>query len=191
MLALAERCFPHHEQHPQRAAADGAVVPDGLRPHAGHPHRRPRPFGRRERRAVRLPGRERDQAHRLAAARRGNRHRLRRHGRACQRHAGDGAAHPVVHRHLRHDVDAHRRHLLLHGRRNHSRLPAGFPPARQRLSVRRADAGLCHGAVPVDRRAVRAAHRLGPADLCDRRQSGRRAAVRRAGRAAAACWSTR
>ena len=124
-------------------------------------------------------------AHRFAVARRGNRHRLRRHGRSCQRHAGDGAEDSVLHRHLRHDVDSHRRHLLLHGRRNHSRLPARLPPARQRLSVRRADAGLRHGGVPVDRRAVRAAHHLGPADLCHRRQPGRRAAVRRAGRAAA------
>ena len=52
--------------------------------------------------------------------------RLWCHGRVCQRHSGDGAENSIVYRHLWHDVDAHRHHLLLYGRRNHSRLPAGF-----------------------------------------------------------------
>ena len=161
VLGVVQRRLPDHEQHPQRAAANGAAVPDGLRPHPGHPHRRPRPLDRRECRAVRMPGRERDQAHRLALARGGDRHRLRRHDRACQRHPGDGAAHPVVHRHLRHDVDRSPASLIIIWPAKPFTASRRVPPPRQRLSVRRADAGLRHGAVPSDRRTFRASARSG------------------------------
>ena len=51
------------------------------------------------------------------------------HGRARQRHAGDGAADPVVHRHLRHDVDAHGvTYYYMAGETIH-----GFPPAFRQL----------------------------------------------------------
>ncbi len=177
-------------QHPQRPASGESAVLHCVGPDAGGADRWPRPFDWCQCRYFRLYCRNGDSSDGLADLGGTDRHRRRWRGGDAERRDGHGASNPILHCDLRDAVGAARHHLLVHGRRDHARLPGWLSSDRQRLFSRSSDPGLSVAGLPRHRNHFRAAHHVGTGNLMPSAPTRSPRDCRAFPPLAGFCWST-